>query len=182
LFIHWPWIQSIIEILPLLFEARSLACSAWLIFYLLWRFRVMRAFALSILLLLPCSAFAASTTSPAAPTAPAVHGVVADSTGAIVPGAEVDLLDTNGSVAGSIHSDEEGNFQIVAPHTGSFTLVVSEPGFDTVRTPVTIGAPTGGSGATGPSALSAALPALVPMHIVLPIAAVASTVHVNGDS
>jgi hypothetical protein len=142
----------------------------------------MRAFALSILLLLPCSAFAANTTSPAAPTAPAVHGVVADSTGAIVPGAEVDLLDTNGSVAGSIHSDEEGNFQIVAPHTGSFTLVVSEPGFDTVRTPVTIGAPTGGSGATGPSALSAALPALVPMHIVLPIAAVASTVHVNGDS
>ncbi|MGA2047012.1 MAG: TonB-dependent receptor [Terracidiphilus sp.] len=138
----------------------------------------MRAFALGILLLLPSSVFAASTTSPAAPTAPAVHGVVADSTGAIVPGAEVDLLDTNGSVAGSIHSDGEGNFQIVAPHTGSFTLVVSEPGFDTVRTPVTIGTPTGGPGATAP----AALPALVPMHIVLPIAAVASTVHVNGDS
>ena len=138
----------------------------------------MRSFALSILLLLPCSLFAASATSPGGPVAPSVHGVVADSTGAIVPGAEVDLVDTNGAVAGSIHSDGEGNFQLVAPHTGSFTLVVSEPGFDTVRTPVTIAVPSGGSGVTAP----AAIPALAPVHIVLPIAAVASTVRVNGDS
>ena len=136
----------------------------------------MRSYALGILLLLPCSAFAASTTSPVAPAAPSLHGVVADATGAIVPGAEVDLVDTNGSVAGSIHSDEGGNFQIVAPHTGSFTLVVSEPGFDTVRTPVTIAAPVVGV------TTAAAMTALAPVHIVLPIAAVASTVHVNGDS
>jgi Carboxypeptidase regulatory-like domain/TonB dependent receptor len=139
----------------------------------------MRYFVLGIALLLPCPVFATNSSSAAAPPAPAVHGVVADPSGAIVPNAEVDLLDPNGSVAGTIHSDGEGNFNLVAPHSGSFTLVVSEPGFDTVRTPVVIAAPvTGAAAATAPAA--AAIPALV--HIVLPIAAVASTVRVNGDN
>ena len=138
----------------------------------------MRSFALGLVLLLPCVVFAANATSPAAPTAPAVHGVVADPTGAIVPNAEVDLVDANGSVAGSIHSDGEGNFQLAAPHAGSFTLVVSEPGFETVRTPVVIAAPAAAAGAATP----AAMPAPTPVHVVLPIAAVASTVRVNGDS
>ena len=79
--------------------------------------------------------------SPAAPPpAPSVHGVVADPTGAIVPGAEVDLVDTNGSIAGTCHSGDDGSFQLAAPHAGNFTLVVSEPGFETVTTPVVIAA------------------------------------------
>ncbi|MGA2536460.1 MAG: TonB-dependent receptor [Terracidiphilus sp.] len=138
----------------------------------------MRLFASALVLLLPWPAFAASTTSPAPPAPPSVQGVVADATGAIVPGAEVDLLDPSGTVAGSIHSDGEGNFQLVAPHAGSFTLVVSEPGFDTVRTPVVIASPAVVNGA----ATTAILPALAPVHIVLPIAIVASTVRVNSDS
>ena len=139
----------------------------------------MRSLALGIALLLPCPAFAVSATSPAAPAAPAVHGVVADPTGAIVPNAEVDLLDTNGAVDGTIHSDGEGNFQLVAPHAGSFTLVVSEPGFETVRTPVVIAFPSAVSGA---AATAGTLPVLAPVHIVLPIAAVATMVRVNGDN
>jgi len=137
----------------------------------------MRTFALGILLALPCSLIAANATSPGAPTAPSVHGVVADATGAIVPGAEVDLVDSSGAVAGTIRSDGEGNFQLAAPHAGSFTLVVSEPGFNTVRTPVTIApvAANGGSAAT-------AVPLPTPMHIILPIAVVASTVQVNGNT
>jgi len=137
----------------------------------------MRTFALGILLALPCSLIAANATSPGAPTAPSVHGVVADATGAIVPGAEVDLVDSSGAVAGTIRSDGEGNFQLAAPHAGSFTLVVSEPGFNTVRTPVTIApvAANGGSTAT-------AVPLPTPMHIILPIAVVASTVQVNGNT
>jgi hypothetical protein len=141
----------------------------------------MRSLALAIILLLPCSAFAANSTTPTQPTAPSVHGVVADASGAIVPGAEIDLLDTNGAVAGTIHSDGEGNFQLVAPHTGSFTLVVSEPGFETVRTPVVIAAPAGAPGAPAPAAPAGA-PLPAPVHIILPIAAVASTVRVNGDN
>jgi hypothetical protein len=139
----------------------------------------MRSLALGFALLLPGPAFAASATNPPAPAAPAVHGVVADPTGAIVPNAEVDLLDTNGTVEETIHSDGEGNFQLVAPHAGSFTLVVSEPGFETVRTPVVIAAPSAMSGA---AASAAALPVLAPVHIVLPIAAVATMVRVNGDN
>jgi hypothetical protein len=139
----------------------------------------MRSLALGFALLLPGPAFAASATNPPAPAAPAVHGVVADPTGAIVPNAEVDLLDTNGTVEETIHSDGEGNFQLVAPHAGSFTLVVSEPGFETVRTPVVIAAPSAMSGA---AASAATLPVLAPVHIVLPIAAVATMVRVNGDN
>ncbi len=158
----------------------------------------MRSLALGLILLLPGAAFAANAPSPAAPAAPAVSGVVADPTGAIVPGAEVDLVDTNGAVAGTIHSDDEGNFQLVAPHAGSFTLVVSEPGFETVRTPVVIAAPAAvlsaaGRAPAGPTSaalasttLASAAPASAALaasvHIVLPIAAVASTIRVNADA
>jgi hypothetical protein len=141
----------------------------------------MRLVALASILLVPCASFAASTTNPAPPASPSLHGEVADATGAIVPGAEIDLLDTSGAVAGTIHSDDEGNFQMIAPHAGSFTLVVSEPGFETVRTPVMVAAPANASGA-GVAAPSASIPALTPVHIVLPIAVVASTVRVNSDS
>jgi len=139
----------------------------------------MRSLTLGIVLLLPCIAFAANTTTPPAPASPSVHGVVADPTGAIVPNAEVDLLDTTGAVAGTIHSDGEGNFQIAAPHSGNFTLVVSEPGFETVRTPVVIASPA--SLASGAIA-TPAMPSPASVHIVLPIAAVASMVRVNSDS
>jgi Carboxypeptidase regulatory-like domain/TonB dependent receptor len=140
----------------------------------------MRTFALVIALLLPSSLFAANSTSPAQPAAPSVHGMVADPTGAIVPNAEIDLVDTNGAVAGTIRSDGEGNFQLAAPHAGSFTLVVSEPGFETVRTPVVI-APAVAAG-VAPGHAAGALPVLAPVHIVLPIAAVATMVRVNSDS
>jgi hypothetical protein len=101
-----------------------------------------------------------------------VSGVVADATGAIVPGAQVDLVDTAGAVAASFHSDGEGNFHIVAPHAGAWTLVISEAGFDTVRTPVTLPAPA--------APVAAAMTA--PLHIVLPIAALSSTVQVNAEN
>ncbi len=49
--------------------------------------------------------FACKPSSPAAPPpAPSVQGVVADPTGAIVPGAEVDLVDTTGSITCTGHS------------------------------------------------------------------------------
>ena len=139
----------------------------------------MRSVALGLILLLPSAAFAANASSAAAPSSPSVHGVVADPTGAIVPNAEIDLLDPSGAVAGTIHSDEEGNFQLAAPHAGTFTLVVSEPGFDTVRTPVVIAAPVA---VTSGTTKTVAMPPAALVHIVLPIAAVAAMVRVNSDS
>ena len=104
-----------------------------------------------------------------------VQGVVADSTGAIVPNAEVSLMDTNGSIAGTSHSGDDGNFTVPAPHAGNFTLVVSEPGFETVQMPITI-APNVVSASSAAHALAA------PLHITLPIAAVATNVRVNADT
>src|SRR5580658_1414294 len=125
------------------------------------------------------SAFARNSSSGPLPAAPAVHGVVADPTGAIVPGAEVDLVDPNGAVASSFHSDGEGNFQVTAPHAGSYTLVVSEPGFETVRTPVEIALPAASGFVAG---VPAAAALAKPLHIVLPIASLSTNVRVNAEN
>jgi hypothetical protein len=139
----------------------------------------MRTFAFLLILLASVTSTTchASTSAPPAPAAAPVQGVVADPTGAIVPGAEVDLVDPTGAVAVSVHSGGDGNFQVAAPHTGSFTLVVSEPGFETVRTPVLI----------VPQVLSragaaAARPFAPALHIVLPIASFATNVNVNAET
>jgi hypothetical protein len=139
--------------------------------------QIMRFFALALILLAPAAALACHPNNPAQPAAPALQGVVADATGAIVPGAEVDLLNTDGSVARSIHSGGDGNFQVVAPHAGSYTLVVSEPGFETVKTPVVIAAP-----AVSVASATAAKTLAAPLHIVLPIASVATNVRVSAET
>ena len=132
------------------------------------------------LILLPLSAFATPGINPGGSLgngpangpdgnkAPVVRGTVADPSGAIVPNAEVDLVDGTGAVAATLHSDGEGNFQLMAPALGEYTLVVSEAGFDTVKTVVK---------------LAKQGPVAVPMlHIVLPISAMATTIQVNGGS
>lgn len=137
---------------------------------------MMRFFALAVLISFPSAVLACKPSAPSTPSpGPAVQGVVADATGAIVPGAEVDLVDANGSVAGTCKSGGDGNFQLTAPHSGSFTLVISEPGFETVHTPVTV-APVV-SATAAPTHVFAA-----PLHITLPIASVATNVRVNGDT
>ena len=99
-------------------------------------------------------------------TPPALRGIVADPSGAIVPNAEIDLVDEKGAVTEVIHSDGEGFFQITAPTQGNFTLVISEAGFQTVRQTVSL-----------------AKPVIVPMlHIVLPISTMATTINVNAGS
>ncbi len=131
-----------------------------------------------VLLLVPSALFASSPSSPsAAPKPPSISGVVADPTGAIVPGAEIDLVDTDGSVTGSFHSGDDGSFQVTAPHLGSFTLVISEPGFDTVKTPVLITAPATMASASVPTHSLAGV-----LHITLPIAGISTNVHVNADT
>jgi len=113
--------------------------------------------------------FAADTSSGAPPSGPAVRGVVADPTGATVPGAEVDLVDPSGAVAGTNLTDEEGNFQIVAPRAGNYTLVVSGAGFETVRKPVMLAIP-------GASTLGASL------RIILPIGSMTTSVRVSAEN
>ncbi len=138
----------------------------------------MRSYALAFLLFAPVATFACKPSGPAPPPpAPSIQGVIADPTGAIVPGAEINLVDPSGAVTCTGHSGGDGTFQLTAPHTGSYTLVVSEPGFETVHNPVVIAAPVV-SAATAPTAHVLA----APLHIILPIAALSTDVHVNADS
>src|ERR1700739_407402 len=139
---------------------------------------MLRFSALAVFLLSPVAVLAVNSSPSNSKPAPAatVQGVVADPTGAIVPNAEVDLVNADGSIAGTTKSDGVGNFEMAAPHAGSFTLVILEPGFGTVHLPVT----------GHPNVVSAAAPAAhvmaAPLHITLPIAAVATNVRVNGDT
>jgi hypothetical protein len=134
------------------------------------RFALALAFAPSVL-------FASAAPPPAEPRITVITGVVADPSGAIVPGADIQLLDSNGTVAGDIHSGGDGSFEILPPHPGNFTLIISEAGFDTVKAPVVVLAPAVTSAATAAVHLNAS-----PMKIVLPIAALSTNVHVNADS
>jgi hypothetical protein len=136
----------------------------------------MRSFAWLVLLLTPEVVLACKPSAPAPPPAPSVQGVVADPTGAIVPGAEIDLVDTTGAVTCSGHSAEDGSFHLSAPHTGNYTLVISEAGFETVRNPVVIPPPVNAATASASRILVA------PLRIVLPIAAVATNVRVSADT
>jgi hypothetical protein len=138
----------------------------------------MRFYALALLLIAPVATFACKPSAPAAPPpTPSIQGVVADPTGAIVPGAEVNLVDLSGAVTCTGHSGGDGSFQLTAPRSGNYTLVVSEPGFETVHDPVVVAAPVV-SAATAPTAHVLA----APLHIILPIAALATNVRVNADS
>ena len=137
----------------------------------------MRSLALVVILLFSAAAFATTPSAPApAPVQPSVQGVVADPSGAIVPNAEVDLVDSSGAVTCSGHSSGDGSFKLIVPGAGSYTLIVSEPGFETVHNPVVI-APVVSATAGAASHVLAA-----PLHIVLPIAALATNVQVNADS
>jgi len=138
----------------------------------------MRSLAWSLLLLAPLAASASTPSGPTSPPQPpSVQGVVADPTGAIVPGAEVDLVDPSGAVTCTGHSSGDGSFQLTAPHPGSYTLVISEPGFETVHNAVVIAAPAVSASSTAAAHVFAA-----PLHIVLPIASVATNVRVSADS
>jgi hypothetical protein len=137
---------------------------------------MLRPFTLA-LFLAPAFLFAANPTGSAPVSTPPITGVVSDPTGAIVPGAAIDLLEEDGTTAGSFHSDGEGAFQVVPPHPGNFTLVISEPGFETIKTPVVIATPAATAAVSG-----AMRPLAAPLRIVLPIASLSTNVRVSADS
>ncbi|MGO9436466.1 MAG: TonB-dependent receptor plug domain-containing protein [Terracidiphilus sp.] len=72
----------------------------------------------------------AGVLSPAA----AIHGVVADASGAKITGATVLLL-RNGSAVSSGVSGADGSFQVTTAEVGRFYLVISAKGFRQLETP-----------------------------------------------
>ena len=69
----------------------------------------------------------------------AITGTVADSTGAIIPGAQVALTDASGVTFATVTTDATGAFQILPPRAGSYSLVVTLAGFQPSTQPVTVG-------------------------------------------
>jgi len=144
-----------------------------------------RSLALAFCLAAPAALIAAPykpanslpTSAPAALSPAPITGVVADPTGAIVPGAEIDLVDASGAVSGTFHSSEDGSFQVQPPRAGSYTLVISEPGFDTTKLPVLVNTP---SAATSPAVKPFTTAA--PLHVTLAIAALSTNVHVSAEN
>jgi len=137
---------------------------------------MIRRFALCLILIAASAMFASNPAAAPPTSAPAVTGVVADPTGAIVPGAQVDLVDATGVVAGSCLSGDDGSFHVVPPHTGNFTLVVSEAGFETIKTPVVVAAPASVMAGSVAGRLAATV------RVTLPIAALSTNVQVNADA
>ena len=126
------------------------------------------ALSFALLSVASAPAYACSTVAgaPAAHTAlPAVSGTVSDATGAIIPGAQVQLLGTDGSVAAAALTDSSGAFRIQPPRSGDYTLSLSLNGFQTLTQPVHAGA---------------GMPQ--PLSIVLKIAAAVQQVTVNAGS
>jgi hypothetical protein len=93
------------------------------------------------LLVIPASyAVPAASESSAAAFAPAVQGNVADSTGALIPGAQVQLSTVQGKLVKTVTTDSGGNFDLPAISPGDYTLTVAISGFQTLTQAVHVGA------------------------------------------
>ena len=111
-------------------------------------------------------AFASSSATGAPAFATAVSGNVADATGALIPGAQVQLSDAQGKVVKSVTSDAGGDFSLSAVSPGDYTLTVSLSGFQTATQAIHLGAN--------------GIPA--PLQIKLAVAQSVTEVKVTADS
>lgn len=126
--------------------ARLRICVCWL-------------FALMATPLLVPGGFAQGTTTSAK-----LSGVVRDPTGALVPGAKVQLERAGGAVIASATTDDSGRFQLAQPLSGDYELVVVCPGFSPVD-----------------RALHVAQTPLSPLSLTMKLADVADSVTVNAE-
>jgi hypothetical protein len=73
--------------------------------------------------------------SAPAPNAGGIRGQVADPTGAVIPGANVLILTTEGKTAGKATSDATGNYAVRGLPAGTYSIVVTAQGFAAFRAP-----------------------------------------------
>lgn len=126
------------------------------------------ALCVSTFLNFPSSALAQSAAVPvriSAAAAAAVSGTVTDTSGAIVPGAHVALTTANGATVATTMTDSTGGFEVAPKTAGSYSLIVSLPGFEAVTEQITLGAMPG-----------------APLSIALPVATSVQQVTVSATS
>ena len=93
-----------------------------------------------------------------------LSGTVVDTSGAVIGGATVKVLDANGTVQRMTQSGTNGSFVFSELEAGNYRIVVSNPGFEPEELLVTIGA-------NGTPA---------PLRIPLVVGAVSTTINVRG--
>lgn len=81
----------------------------------------------SFLFVLLCSVFAAAQTSRGT-----VSGIVTDPTGAVIPGAEVTLTNTETTVSRSTVTNDEGFYRFDAVNLGTYSVRITAPSFSPV--------------------------------------------------
>ncbi|WP_158748836.1 carboxypeptidase regulatory-like domain-containing protein [Acidobacterium sp. S8] len=129
---------------------------------------MLRTAFLSALLVCP-AACAFAVDAPAAPAASSsvatINGTVTDTTGAIIPGAQVQLTDATGAVLSTATTDPSGSFRIQPPRQGDYSLTVNLQGFQTSSQQIHVGATAG-----------------TPVAFALSIAEAVTQVEVNASS
>ncbi len=88
---------------------------------------------LAALLLLIAGFVTALSPAARAQTTGAIDGIVRDTTGALVPGAKVTLINEQSKAIRTTTSNGEGYFTLEAVQANTYDLVVSLPGFDAYR-------------------------------------------------
>jgi hypothetical protein len=135
---------------------------------------------LFLALSLVVSPLIASASAPvdAASGAAAISGSVSDASGAVIPGAEVDLDDAKGAVIAKATTDSAGNFSIAARTPGDYVLSVSLNGFKTATQPVRVAK-------TGVAAVAIKLaiaPSVTQVTVTADSGADLSSSDANGDT
>jgi hypothetical protein len=69
---------------------------------------------------------------------PVVAGVVKDQAGAVIGSADVVLLDPKTGKSVQVRSNDRGEFRIISPGSGSYTVKASRPGFEIFSKDITL--------------------------------------------
>ncbi len=121
----------------------------------------------ALLLCAAPTATPAQTTPPRAESSPthaaSFTGHLQDPTGAIIPGAKIELQRPDGTVVSTVVSDSAGQFRIAQPAPGDYRLAIALPGFEPLAHAVHI--------TTAP---------LAPLTLTMNLASVSTVVNVDA--
>ncbi len=81
---------------------------------------------------------ARSSTSAIAQTSHTVNGIVRDTAGGTIKGAEIQILGARQRLVGAATTDAQGRFSLTVTETGSYVLEIRAPGFADTRTSISI--------------------------------------------
>jgi len=104
-----------------------------------WRMAQIRMLYVSALLAGLLASAGAADGAPIQGNVSQLSGTVVDTSGAVIAGANVQVLSANGTVERTTQSDTNGSFIFSGLAAGNYRLVVSNTGFETKEILVSVG-------------------------------------------